>query len=203
MIFRNGHPWSYPNVDNLFLLGMWPRLGILQLKNITLSPTSAMHGAMGSFFSNNLAIRHLLCFLYIDDHEIPDIVFPPNCLPHLAFLYAEDQMIKAILSCPCSPPRALEKIQGLTLGGTFWEHPDSSFQGINKDALLAVKIRSIQRPDYLQLLGMLFPCIECLDLDEGTYFDDTGYTRRLVMVKYFLSSAYQRYSIQYTGGMRK
>ncbi|KAF8512054.1 hypothetical protein JB92DRAFT_2812877 [Gautieria morchelliformis] len=173
-------PSSHPNVNNLFLLGKWPRLHTLQLESITISPTHTMHVAVGSFFSNNLAIRHLLWFLYTGDHEIPDIIFPPNCLPHLTFLYAEDQMIRAILSCPCSPPRPLEKLQGLTLDRAIWEHPDSSFQGVNKDALLAVKISDIQRPDDLQLLGMIFPCIEYLEL-EAVFYYDTGYARCLSM----------------------
>ncbi|KAF8512061.1 hypothetical protein JB92DRAFT_3117499 [Gautieria morchelliformis] len=181
-MFRLHHPWSYPNVDNLFLLGKWPRLRILQLQNIALSPTHAMRVAVGSFFSNNLAIRHLLCFIITDDGDIPKIIFPPNCLPHLTYLDAEGQTVQAILSCPCSPPRALEQIQGLTLDRTFWEQPDSSFQGVNKDALFAVKIFSIQTPDDLQLLGMLFPCIEYLDLDMAYYFDDAGF-RRLSMAE--------------------
>ncbi|KAF8515668.1 hypothetical protein JB92DRAFT_2914165 [Gautieria morchelliformis] len=149
MIEFDGYQTSYPNVDNLFLLGKWPRLHILQLESITLSPTPAMRTA----------------FLYTDDDDMPDIISPPNCLPHLTVLYAENPMIKAILSCPCSPPRPLEKIQGLTLDKAIWEHPDYSFQGVNKDALLAVKITGIQRPNDLQLLGMLFPCIEYLDLE--------------------------------------
>ncbi|KAF8515629.1 hypothetical protein JB92DRAFT_2913793 [Gautieria morchelliformis] len=180
MIFRKGHPWPYPNVDNLFRLGKWPRLRILQLANITFSPTPAMRVALGSFFSNNLAIRHLTCLVYTDDDDITDIIFPPNCLPHLTFLYAVNQMIKAILSCPCSPPRAVEKLRGLTLDRAMCEQSDSSFQGVNKDALLAVQIRSIQTPDDLQLLGMLFPCIEYLDLDTAYYSDDPGF-RRLSM----------------------
>ncbi|KAF8521702.1 hypothetical protein JB92DRAFT_2890355 [Gautieria morchelliformis] len=169
------------NMDNLFLLGKWPRLRILQLENITLSPTPVMGVAVGSFFSNNLAIRHLLCIVCRNDHEIPDIIFPPNCLPHLTFLYAEDPMIRAILSSPCSTPRPLEKLHGLTLDRAIWEQPDSSFQGVNKDALLAVNIRTIQRPDDLQLLGMLFPCIEYLDLEEVLCYDDMGYARCLSM----------------------
>ncbi|KAF8521703.1 hypothetical protein JB92DRAFT_2890357 [Gautieria morchelliformis] len=182
--FHGRPPSSYPNVDNLFLLGKWPRLRILQLENFTLSLTPAMRVAVGSFFSNNLAIRHLVWFLYTGDYKIPDIIFPPNCLPHLTFLYAEGQMIKEILSCPCSPPRPLEKLQGLTLDRTFWEQPDLSFQGVNKDALLALKINDIQRPDDLQLLGMLFPCIEYLDLETSSYFDDAGSVRCLSMADY-------------------
>ncbi|KAF8515627.1 hypothetical protein JB92DRAFT_2913762 [Gautieria morchelliformis] len=169
-MFFHRHPWSYPNVDNLFLFGKWPRLRILQLYNITFSPTPAMRVALGSFFSNNLAIRHLLCFVPTDDHENPDIILPPT-------------MIKGILSCPCSPPRPLEKLRGPTLDRGLCAQPDSSFQGINKDALLAVKIRGIRSLDYLQLLGMLFPCIEYLDLENTYYFDDAGSVRRLSMAE--------------------
>ncbi|KAF8515625.1 hypothetical protein JB92DRAFT_2913748 [Gautieria morchelliformis] len=135
---------SYLNVDNLFLLGKWPRLRILQLKNLTLSPTDAMFIALGSIFSKNLAIRHLLCSFKTDDDIL--IIIPP---PQLG----------------------------------MWEQSDWSFQGVNKDALLAVKISDIDRPDDLQLLGMLFPCIEYLDLDTTYYFDDVGSVRRMLMAE--------------------
>ncbi|KAF8485570.1 hypothetical protein JB92DRAFT_3026111 [Gautieria morchelliformis] len=184
---------SCPNVDNLFLLGKWPKLRILQLKNISLSPTHAMRVALRSFFPNNLTIRHLVCFLYTDDDYNLNIILPPNCLPHLTFLYAGNQMIKAILSCPCSPPRPLEKLRGLTLDRALCQQSDSNFQG-NKDALLAVKISGIQRLDYLQLLGMLFPCIEYLELSTTIYFDDAGYIRRLSMKGFARFRILERYT---------
>jgi hypothetical protein len=76
------------------------------------------------------------------------------------------------------------------LDKTLREQPASNFQGVDKNALRAVKIRSIQRVNDLQLLGMLFPCIEYLDLEEtdatsGIWDDDTGSTRVLLTVKDF------------------
>jgi hypothetical protein len=147
-----------------------------------------MSVALESFFSINLAIRHLVCVPHTDNGEIPNVNFPPDCLPHLTSLHAGDRMVKAILSCPCSPPRPLERLQGLALDKAFREQSDSIFQGINKNVLLAVKINSFQTIDDLQLLGMLFPCIEYLDLKETDlrstiWDDDTGPTRCLFMVK--------------------
>jgi hypothetical protein len=112
---------SYQNVDNLFILGKWPRLRLLRLNNIGISPTHSMRVALESFFSTNLAIRRLVCLLHIDNGKIPTVNLPPNCLPHLTFLLADDWMVKAILSCPCSPSRSLERFQGLALDKAFWE----------------------------------------------------------------------------------
>ncbi|KAF8515630.1 hypothetical protein JB92DRAFT_3142776 [Gautieria morchelliformis] len=184
MIFRKSDPWSDVNVDNLFLLGKWPRLRMLQLMNISFSLSHTMRVAVGSFFSNNLAIRHLLCLIITDDGDIPNIILPPNCLPHLTYLYADRRTIRAILSCPCSPPRALEQIQALTLNRTFWEQPDSSFQGVNKDALLEVRVFSIQTPDDLRLLGVLFPCIEYLNLEGAIGDEDTETNSGVLMAEW-------------------
>jgi hypothetical protein len=160
---------------------------VLHLGGIIVSPSHSMSMTLGSFLSFHRKISHLTLYIRTFD-EIAPIVLPSHSLPHLSYLEADDMTVKMVVSCPCSPPRKLEKLRGLQLDSEFWNEAALSLRGIDKGSLLVVRVASIQSVVDLQRLAVSCPNIEYLDLDDidlemEVWDEDTASNRVLLTVR--------------------
>jgi len=123
--------------------------------------------ALGDFLSYHQNLTHLTWHWHAEtvaSGDAPTVFLPSGSLPNLLSLDADDWTVQAILSCPCSPPRKLEELNGLELDGEFWKQDPDQLQGVDRNSLRIVKLSDIHGPVDLQRLAGSFPNVECLDL---------------------------------------
>ncbi|KAF4575492.1 hypothetical protein EYR40_004770 [Pleurotus pulmonarius] len=106
-----------PLVDELMLLGRWPRLTHLYLTDLRCSTPGL--SALASFLSLHRALQ----VLHLDiagptANALPSITLPPNTLPLLTEIKSNKRaVLNALLVCPADAPRPLSTVRGLRLHG--------------------------------------------------------------------------------------
>ncbi|KAF9490984.1 hypothetical protein BDN71DRAFT_1453680 [Pleurotus eryngii] len=108
---------TVPQLDELMLLGRWPRLTHLYLTDLRCSTLGL--SALASFLSLHRALQ----VLHLDiagptANSLPCISLPPNTLPLLTEIKSNKRaLLNALLVCPADAPRPLCTVRGLRLHG--------------------------------------------------------------------------------------
>ncbi|TDL22004.1 hypothetical protein BD410DRAFT_789087 [Rickenella mellea] len=160
--YETRRPAAIPRVDDFILYGRWPSLRVLTLVNLSCSID------LFSATASSFLLAHLnLEVLHLDigrTGPLASLTLPPNALPRLRELKSSKEVANTIMSCPCIdvPPRPLDTIKGVHLGGQAWDA--GFFENVKRYAVKRLELSGFNEFDDIRRLVECVPKLMWLDV---------------------------------------
>ncbi|KZP05079.1 hypothetical protein FIBSPDRAFT_1054303 [Athelia psychrophila] len=164
---RRGPGYAYPNASDLFLCSRWPALRTLSLTNLHCPSALGLDAAATFLFAHlNIEVLHL----DLGDAPSagrPQLVLPPDALPKLKELRANNALAAAVLSCPSSTPRPLETLRGVRLSGGAWDAALLASLRVSGASVRRVELAGWNEVEDVKRLAECVPGVSWLDVGKS------------------------------------